>query len=324
MSKNKKHHYLSKFYLKWFQTNVCINWNNSTWVYFWDIKRNSNSLLTEKDNFRKLEKIWYEKYLFSEEKVEWEENIIDNRLEKEFSRIESKLSPLLDNIRGWYYNFMKCNDDKYFYKFNQEDKVLLLDLLKFQRIRSLKVHPAHRDSLESEYENIIYNIEKDKEFYGEEEIEKIKWDDNKRRIIKKASNYAILNIMWPESYKLLLKKNWYIFYITYNDRSFITSDFPIYRHNDIWPDWIRNPNTQIIFPLSSKLCLVIFWEWNEFKYKQENSREFIKRVNWMVLWNVRNVVICNNLSLLKKMVKWKLKWNKYLYPENNHFWIYQK
>lgn len=307
MSKYKNNHYLSQFYLKGF---MC----NEKWTYFWDIKRQPNWNINKSDNYRRIEKVGYENYLFCIKNRDW---TYDKSLEIEFSQKENEYKKLLEKIISSVKNIHKSE----WYKLNSEEKLLLIDFLRFQFKRSLIIQNWLWECLVNKFENII------NELYLSKKINKelyfnltICSKENNDKSIHNTKVEMARNIFWNKEIweNIMNSKDLYIFYTSRKDKSFITSDFPIYRHNENGNNWILHNDTEIVFPLSSNVVILFYQKWDKQIYHCENDDKFINKVNWMILANADNLKISNNFELLKEMVQRKINWSEYLYPKNHY------
>lgn len=296
MSEPRKHHYLSQFYLKGFSFNPD---DKIPQCFFYHIPSDS------KISVSSVEDVASKRDLFTITWSNWEK---DFSLEKEFSLEETNLWSWLITLINKIYNKQKLNE---------EDELNLIDLIIFKLKRSIIVSNQYREKTEKIKEQIKIELKK-------------KYPDNKRtqEEYDKAMKNAMLVLIKQnkleieldkyDMIKTLRNRNWFFLKIRDNNKSFITSDLPLYRFNYPWEsDWAHNPNTQIILPLSSKILLLIHWEWKLRRIVENNNSEFIKRANWMIISNASNFIIWTNPRLLQKMKEWKNWWTKrYLYPEN--------
>ena len=320
MSKYKKQHYLSQCYLKWFQTNILRNWFKSEGCYFWNIFKNPTWDLTWKI-FSSIENLAYKNHLFSFVSYEWESKIYQPTLEIEFGKFEWAFSILLKNLSSKYNIFCKTKNIDDFHRINEQEKILLAEFFKFQFKRSLKAHNSFDKDIEKLYYEILDSQEIKDKFWLERKQALINNWSFKDSLIKNGGVQSMVNLFSSNNLNnILLKKNWYFLIITDNNKSFVTSDFPIYRFNEKWKsNWIIEKSTQITLPLTGKIALLMHWDWWKTIYKIFNDNNYIKRVNWMSVANANNLVISSNLKLLKKIVWFKLNKWKYSYDENKYF-----
>jgi len=294
MSKPRKHHYLSQFYLKGFSFEK----DNSDKCFMYNIPNDTNIVEAS------VVDIAAEKDLFTIESWAGKEF----SLEEDFGKKEIELAKYLKsvlNIIEWDWKISNAEEEK------------IIDLILFQYKRSLIVSSQVKQRMEKEIEEITRDVKKE---YPDADLSDIDMKKmSKTEMNKQLKSWYFDQVMWKYPIKeKLLNRNWYFYQITDYNKSFVTSDMPLYRYNKIWEsNWIENSSTQIIFPLSSKIVLLIHWEWKQRQKEVKNDNEFIKRVNGMVITNASNFIIWSSDKLLEKLKKQK-KWNikKYLYPEN--------
>ncbi len=306
MGKAKKHHYLSKFYLRWFTSD------NKENCYY----RDFNKKWTR--NFWNIKNIAYKKNLFSNlDYKNWKEEYSPD-LEEAFAKKEKKFSFLLNNIIQWYNKFKNTHNKYNLYNFSHSDRLIFIDLIKFQIFRS----SVSNNNCKLNIKNYIEKLLKDNTFINkiwQNNINKYKKD---KYLLNKIAHNWISEIWKPFSDKMLLNyillnRWWYFIYINYKNRSFITSDSPIYRFNNNSSNWIINNNTYLIYPLSSKICLCItgIKDINE-NIILYNWWDLIKEINLMMLWNANNIIISSNKLLLEKMKKIKNSNSKKIFKKN--------
>lgn len=296
MPEPRKHHYISQFYLRWFSFN---SEGINPQCFFYHIPNDSSVLPSN------IENIASQRDLFALTLANGEK---DYSLEKDFSIQETSFASNLESI----IEKIKSNG-----KFVPEEENILIDLMLFQLKKSIVVSTQYKQKTETMKQEI--NKEVDEKF-------------PKHRLLKEdfdrwMKNSAILTLKewWLEKEfekydmkGLLLDRNRYFFQITDHNKSFVTSDMPLYRYNNPWEsDWVANPNTQIIFPLSAKILMVIHKDWKRREKITINDNEFVKKANGMIISNASNFIIWNNQKLIQKMKEWKNGWTKkYLYSEN--------
>lgn len=294
MSKPRKHHYLSQFYLKGFSFKK----DNCDKCFMYNIPNDTNIIEAS------VVDIAAERDLFTIE--DWTGK--DFSLEEEFGKKESELAKDLKDVLGivkWDWKFLNSEEEK------------IIDLILFQYKRSLVVSGQVKQRMRQEVDQITKDVKLE---YPGVDLSKIDMKKmSKTEMNKQLRWWYFDKVMgkYPIKEKLL-NRNWYFYQITDWNKSFVTSDMPLYRYNKVWEsDWIENSNTQIIFPLSSKVVLLIHWEWKKRQKIVKNDNEFIKRANVMIIANSSNFIIWSSDKLLEKLKKRK-KWNtkKYLYPEN--------
>lgn len=245
-----------------------------------------------------------EKDLFTIE--DWTDK--DVSLEKDFGIEESELAKHLKNV---------LNIIEWDWKISNTEEEKIIDFILFQFKRSVIVSDQVKQKMKEHKKDITE--EALKKFPGAD-ISKIDMDKiGKSEMNKQLKLWYFDQVMWKYPIKeKLLNRNWYFFQITDWNKSFITSDMPLYRYNKIWEsDWIENSNTKIIFPLSSKILLFIHWKWKKRIRIIKNDNQFIKKANAMIITNASNFIIWSSdklLEKLKKRKKWTIK--KHLYPEN--------
>lgn len=320
MNQPKYHHYLSQFYLRWFETENKVNWFITKWCYYWDFSKNPNWDI-DKRIFWSIKNIWWKNNLFSELNfVNWEKKY-DPRLEKEFSNLEWEFSILLNKIKKWYIEFINKRNKNNLYNLTEKDKEIFWELIKFQIFRSNIVSPDIKNYMKKQFNKIInwkdikenFTIEKINQFLDNNNLKEMvlhNWPNLSRYYFKIRSKIT----------DIIMNRTRYIFYITKKDKWFITSDFPLYRHNSNWnPNWILYSDTELIYTLTPNICLVISWENKINKNIIINDKNIINRVNFMMLGNAKNIVISNNKKLLYRMIKLKKSNSSKIYPANKHF-----
>lgn len=302
MSEPRKHHYISQFYLKWFSFNPT---DENPQCFFYHIPSNGKILSSN------IENIATKKDLFALTLPNW---LKEFWLEKDFSKEESKLAYGLSSIIDIVKNKPK--------ELNNMDRSILIDLIMFQFKRSAVVSKESEEKIKK----VSADIKKElKEKYPDNN-----WTEKEYEV---AMENAIIILLQKWKFEkefdknnmtnVLLKRNRYFYNITDYNKSFVTSDMPLYRYTAAWTnDWLENSNTRMVFPLSSKLLLLIYWEWWQIYKVVNNNKEFIKRANWIIISNATNFIIGNNEKLIQKMKDWKNWWTrKYLYPKNVLFLI---
>jgi len=317
MANYKYNHFISKFYLKWFSFQKESNWKYNESCYYWDFLKNPTWDLSKK-NISSPKKIGWENYIFNKLQFEnWEKNY-QPELEIFFSKQENNFSRLFKSIDDSLKCFKNKKDIENLYRLSLNDKELLCDFIRFQLYRSNAVSV----NLHNKIENSINQILNSREIIDRFWINQINSLRNDKELTESLLHNSKLEIhkyflKWDKLTNLLINRGWYLLYITKKNKSFITGDFPIYRLNSSWePNWMAYESTEIIFPISSNVCLIIHWNKPEsWKIIMKNNF-YIKRINGMTLWNSRKIVVCNNLKLLKKMMHWKKNNSSNLYPAN--------
>lgn len=311
-------HYLSQFYLKWFRADD-IGVSKECKCYFFDVKKEKPVI-----KLQKIDTIWCGWNLFSKEDSR---NKYNHDLEKEFGKLESRFSLLFEKITINANAYIREKKKSQF--ISNKEKILLVDYIKFQYKRSIIIQGDFRPGINNVYGNIINcDIPKMKEQVSEGYKNKI---DELGKLLEKnqdknTKNFGIDvisqlfndNELFKES---LLSKNWFFKVIEDKDKSFVTSDFPIYRYNEPWEmNWLANPTTSIFFSISKNILLLISWEWDRIIVEKENNSNSIKAMNGAIIANADNIIISSNKKLLEKMMEWKTKRNTKYYFEKNSTW----
>lgn len=312
MSKYKYNHYISKFYLSWFEKEIDIKWFKTKWCYYWDFKKKPDWKM-DKRIFSSIENIWWENHIFNDLDFKNWKKIFIPKIEKEFQLIEWPFSKIIKKLKN--------KGQKNFYDLTISDKNIFIDFIRLQIFRSVSVDSEISKKLKEKVSEWIHQAKK--EFWEKNflELSKSEWFEEK--LFHNSRNELYKNFLKGEKlHDLLINRWWHFLYITKKKKSFITCDFPIYRINSSWKsNWIIEPTTEIIFPLTSKICLIIYWDKNNIEHIIHNDNNYIKKINWMMLWNASNLVVSESKELLLKMIKWKKNKSKYLYPKNIHLTI---
>lgn len=286
MSIKNNQHYLSKFYLKYF-SNICwsdIKGKPNQWkVFCYDIKTS-----TTKEDY--LSNVAFKSNLFSFINENWE---IDNSLETNFCKEENWFSNLLRKINKNILSYEQKNKWE-FIKFEEKEKKIIIDFIKFQYKRSIAVNADNlkrRDEVWKEAKN-LFTSEATKE--TEEGY-------------KQNFNKILLDILFHEEniLDLLYNKSIYFYYIkNASNKRFITSDFPIYRYSPIWDEWILYQDNEISFPITEKIIMKIAWDGWIFHYL-EIEDNLIDDFNKKTIANATNLIIWSSETQIENAKKIK-------------------
>ena len=144
---------------------------------------------------------------------------------------------------------------------------------------------------------------------GESNIEKIIYDQAKAY----AHNSLVdiqkgLLLLVEDIWNKIKDKNWSFYHINNDEKSFVTSDCPIYFYPDLW---LNNPDLKIVFTLGSKLVWIIHWKWKERSNKDIENNALIDKINYKTIANATELIIWDNEDLVCWLVK-----NRNKYPTN--------
>ena len=285
-----KDHYISQFYLRrfWFENKFNPK-QIDIYTYFLD-----KDICKQKG----IENVAYKVDLFSKEIESWF-SIYEWRFNKLIWKIEN-------NIK------IMQNDWKIENQINQEDKLLLAKLIDFQFRRATIANPIIKNHIESKNNELIaYVKELSVQNFSIPEFEKYL----KSNIFKQVTDYFTRRFFteyikeeWPSLTDVLMKKDWYIFYLKWSKpHQFITSDFPLYATNPNWSNWLINPDTLLLLPISPTILLanyqITFW-WSV-TFAPINNRNFTKDVNHMIASNAIHMLFWKNKDLVSRMGKYR-------------------
>jgi hypothetical protein len=275
VSKNKKQHYISAFYLCNFTNNLqkenskgsCRN--TKIWHY-----EKSKAQIKE----RPIEKLATESYIFSFKNDDGEyDHSLDEELKKDEELAAKALTLLGDIVASFKKGLTRSVE---------------IDNNVFNAIIKYIVWQVKRDP---DLVNKIHNewIEKCKEK---------KWDlKPKEMALKVVSKLGEDDYLDLES--VLNEKNMSIIFTTNPKTSFITTDVPLVRFNKSEADGIGYESTEIYFPLSSNTLLYLQGKGNSKTFRLENDRKFIKSLNVYMAKKSKRYIFGNTQEHVASIVK---------------------
>lgn len=294
MSNPKRHHFLPKFYLKYFCENKLF------WVY----DREKNEYRKQTPNNTAIQKKYYS-FIGCDGK---EHNEIENKV---LSDIETEARPIIDKI----------NNKK---MISPHEKIILTIFITFLHLRG----PGFEKEMNDIFENFI-KIYAKLTFSTEKNTKKIikRFASNNRQ--KDISPKKLMNFVNKENYKVKahrefsLKKMYELaqelptyfiqmdWQFCYSPKTslFVTSDNPFvlippndYKKGEIGRLGILSRGTKKIVPLTQKVCLVISDKGGKIEKVDITSKE-VREFNFHVAKNCDNLLISRDKSLLEELVK---------------------
>lgn len=148
---------------------------------------------------------------------------------------------------------------------SQDERHTLIKLIEFQYRRSLTVHQEFYDELD----RLIDPIQSDLiEEYGENVMSIPEVRDMFQNRYQIATQDFASRFFQPFRFQdgesdidfenLLLSRNWYVLFIDSSEPAeFVSCDVPIYRFNPHGPDGVAYESTQVLFPITSNILLMV-------------------------------------------------------------------
>jgi hypothetical protein len=133
--------------------------------------------------------------------------------------------------------------------------------------------------------------------YTEQEFAKLLPEVDERVTVKVDPKYALFQgfTIFPKVAEILLQMNWCLCQAPAN-RHFVTSDSPVCVFSRPLPGYaafgsgLIRPDTEITFPISPKLVLLISWRYKQTK-AYVSSGAFVREMNRRMAWSAQRYVI---------------------------------
>ena len=278
MAENKKQHYVSATYLFGFcsqesQESQTAKKNRRK-TKLWQYDRRDGTL-TEKS----IDKLAISNYLYSFQNNDSTRN---HALDDEIRKSEEKWQRAINTIETAIGNQPTSCSIKRSILGDGID--MALDYIYWQ----IKRHP-----------NVIQDIEsKCKEYLSENGEGPLRAREMALTVIGSIGSSGEYDII-----KLLKNKNKTIVHISGNDKHFITTDNPLCRFRSDGPNGIGYPETEIYFPLSSRMLLLMNGEGGRLSVHLEGHRSFIRSVNAYMARNSHRLVFGQSEQYLTRLAR---------------------
>lgn len=253
MSKNKRQHFVPAFYLYNFTndyqraTNVSGD-KRDTLIYHFDFSRDCIRQ-------RPIDKVAIDSYTLSYKNTDEK---YDHSLDDEVKRIETSASKAIAELNENLKYILKKKPNNL--KLGNELIEYIIDLLLWQ----IKRHPEIIKEMEVECEQYLIGQGRSADYAKEMALKVIKE-------VGKVGEYDLK--------KELKQKNKYIIVAPNPETHFITSDKPFVRYNKTGPNGIAMPNTEMYFPLTSKMLLFMYGNGNCQEFRFEKNRSYLRKLN---------------------------------------------
>ncbi|HCH0720566.1 TPA: DUF4238 domain-containing protein [Vibrio parahaemolyticus] len=270
-SKNKKQHYISAFHLYHFTNDnqkSLVKERRKTKIYHFDIRKN-------KINERPIEQLATESYLFS---FQDGSGVYNHDLDEKLKATEDNAAKSFDYMAGLY------------------------DEIVTNRRASIEINNSHIDSL---IEFISWQWKRDPELIANVEKEIIE----KTSIFEGRTKEAALRVIEQsgtcDKYNVLevLNNKSFVFLMIANDvDEFVVTDKPFVRFNPNGMDGIAFDDTEIYYPITSKIMLVML---NSSTDRMVDMIQDSSQINELNKYNARQAykyVFASNASVLEKLV----------------------
>ncbi len=275
MSKNKKQHYLSAFYLYNFtneEQRKKGRGSRGTEIFHYDFKK-------KKLHKRPIENIATESYLFSYEN---EDGSYNHELDEELKKVEDKAAISLRELDETYQHLIRNRS----HKIEIKNEILsnIIELISWQ----IKRHPDVVNELEGDCENYLV----DNGFTGFN-AKKMALD-----AVKEIGSLGWLNIL-----EELHKKNKYIIFTTSEEAHFITTDEPFVRFNKNDKNGIVVPETEMYFPLTSNMFLLLHGNGSEKRLLNHDDKKKLTELNTYMAKHAKNYLFGRSDVDLSRIVR---------------------
>lgn len=305
----KNHHYISVGYLNnfWSIDPYKSTTNTSKRWHYYDLNKKK---ISEKNT----NKIFSEKYLFSNVLLNWEKEVSMEIFfwsqESKFLKIIKTLEKNITRIKEWEIKWMELCQNKT----NELMWLLIFFIKRLLLVKFLKWKSSSLILKKSELNN--ENLLKlNSENLSSVDPILLSFSMNSSEDHKAfLYNQLFEKVCWKKIIDLLVSKQWEICYTLNNDLTFITGDFPFYfawRYTDI-ASVLIDPDFKIIFPLTKNILLVIWWEPkgnDNLTYKEIKEEAFVIAMNSYIALNCDEWIFWYDQKVLLKTVN-ELKKNK--------------
>ena len=270
---NKRQHYVSAFYLYHFTNREQRGLskgkpNRETKIWHYDKQKNH---IKE----RPIRKIATESYLFSFKNDEGE---YDHSLDEKLCEVEVKTAAALDKLGNVVTSLKKGRDNDV----KLHDSILE-DIITFM-VWQMRRHPTLVNYMHQQCKELAFENE---------------FDINpKETALKVIENFGMDDIFNFES--TLRGKNKKILFIENSSTGFITIDEPVVRFNEFSTDGIGMKDTEIYFPLTSNLLLLLH---GRGKGRELMLKEDPADINTYLATKAKNYIFGSSKESIESLVK---------------------
>lgn len=279
MSKYKKQHYLSEFYINGFASkSIFSNYTckdlYQVWIY--DIE-NKTIKCKSPDN------IAWEPYYYSQILKNGE---YDHKLEKSLSKLENKVSKVIEKVNA---NIKRIRNNKSIIQMNDEDRFVIIEFIFW----NMKKVPSIIDKLHNDIHASF--IEISNKFQSEFKPAEVK-NKTIELICNLGKNYGY------DFVDVLNKKNFRFIYLRNDKSCFVTTDNPVVRLNKTDSDGIGLDSTEIYFPLTQRCLIFLHQIGNKYEFVGYSDRKYLLKHNIYMASKATKMIISRDKEYLIKIV----------------------
>ncbi len=275
MSKNKRQHYISAFYLYNFTNDEQRKGSTKkrkTKIFHYDFNKN-------KISERPIDNIAWESYLFSYKQAD---GIFNHDLDEKLKSVEDKAAIAIDHLTDTYSNLIKSKKDRI--EINNDAIDDLIELISWQ----IRRHPEFVGEIEEEC----------KAFLTEKGISSYSAKQMALEAVQSIGDLGGISIL-----EELKKKNKYIFFTTGANAHFITTDKPFVRFNKHHKNGIVVPGTEMYFPITSNLFLMLHGNGNEKRLIHLNDGKRLREINTFMAKQAKYYLFGRSDVYLSRLLK---------------------
>jgi hypothetical protein len=278
MPKNKRQHYISNFFLKRFAVPNSLHGSKYDKLSIYRLDKTNNSIwINDTENCA------YENYYYSF--IE-KDGKLNHQIEFAFAHLEDSCSQILLEIDEIIDVFKRTMVVKELTK----DKIdAIIFFLFISMVRIPHVFGKMRTQIEQ------LELEKSKEYnYEPSDI----WIKNSAiQMLSKLTNPSESKI-----YGLLKKKHFSLIYCRKSQKSFITADTPVILCNNLGPNGLIHIETEVYFPISSQICIVLQDNIPEAYIIYIEDISFIDEINKSIYNQSTRYVYGNSKEILASLI----------------------